>query len=229
MKRHIRAALVNILSTSFLVSTSLAAQQSSGTRVPRLTTEDVANSRIGAPKETEISPAAPKTTPPSRTPGVSGSSSGRWVRYSPDEMNLSLELPGEPQAFEFPNINAVHEEFTSAKAFICSGDNLRVIGIHLTARRRMSVDDMKAALSGLMYGFAQSSTAHGFQYSFEVTGPSSLSVKALRKGGGSSRYQFEGVAKVNGIDLWFVGAGNSGTIQESQSSVKRVLASIQFF
>jgi hypothetical protein len=143
-------------------------------------------------------------------------------------MNLSLELPGEPQAFEFPNISAVHEEFSSAKAFIYSDDNLRVIGIHLTARRLMSVDDMKAALSGLMHGLGESSAAHGFQYSFEVTGPSSLSVKASRKGGGSSRYQFEGVAKVNGIDLWFVGAGNSGRIQEAQSPAKRVLGSIQF-
>src|SRR4029079_19586158 len=173
----------------FLANAS--AQQPSVKRAPQLTTEDVKES--GA--------SAVKLAPVSRS-----GESFNWQRYAPQELALSIELPGKPLliGLSFPDLAAQGMNPVSAYAY--QSEQVSVFVLRFQSRRpTVTARELRSFAGGFLDGSAKKPGTSDVENLTKQQDDSTVVMKGTYREG-SVMFETRGFVHARGSDFWLVAA-----------------------
>lgn len=205
--------IICVLSVWMFVPANASAQQPSVKRTPQLTTEDVKES--GA--------SAVKLAPVSRSTGESVN----WKRYAPQELALSIELPGKPllMGLSFPDL--IGQGMSPASAYSYQSEQISVFVLRFLSRKpTVSVSELRSFAAGFLDGSAKRPGISDVENLTKQQDDSTVMLKGTYREG-SVMFETRGFVHARGSDFWLI-ATRFAQAEESGAAISvRIINSVK--
>jgi len=191
----------------------LSQQPTNKNRAPQLTTDD-----LRAPS----SPAVDAAAPARPVTGVNH----KWQRYSPEQLALSVELPGKPILLGLSFEDHPASELSPVKTYAYQSEEVSVLIIRfVTKRGSMTARALRDFAAGFLDGSAKRPGVSDVQ---NVTIPKDDSTVLLDSSfrEGTVLFQTRGFAQARGYDLWLVAVRYAPSDESAREVAFRIINSV---
>jgi len=204
----IGVAIVLMLTCSAVFSQ----QQTNKNRAPQLTTDD-----LGAANSSGVDAVVPK--PATRD-------NQKWQRYSPEQLALSVELPGKPILLGLSFEDHIASELSPVKTYAYQSQEVSVlIFLFVTKRGSITATGLRNLCAGFLDGSAK---RPGVSDVRNVTIPKDDSTVLLDSSfrEGTVMFQTRGFAYARGHNLWLVAARYAQSDESASAVALRIINSV---
>ena len=198
----------------FAISAAARQQPNSGkSKAPQLTTEDLKESSSSS---LSTSPVAKSIT----------TESGKWQRYSPQELALSIELPGKPLLLGVSLPDLGGQQLSPAKAYTYQSEEITVLVFRFSKKSRMSPDDLRNFAAGFLDGSAKRPGISDVESQVKLRDDSTVLLQGTYKEG-SVAFETRGFVHTNGNDLWLIVTRFAQADQPASEVSLRIINSVK--
>src|SRR5262245_22133963 len=204
-----------VIAIAWIVTCSpgFSQQPTNKNKAPQLTTDD-----LRAPNSPAVGAAVPAIPVPR--------DNHKWQRYSPEQLALSVELPGKPILLGLSFEDHLASELSPVKTYTYQSEEVSVL-IFRFATKCLSITakDLRNFSAGFLDG---SSKRPGVSDVQNLTIPKDDSTVLLDSSfrEGTVMFQTRGFAHARGHDLWLVAARYAQTDESARELAFRVINSV---
>ncbi|MEK6320161.1 MAG: hypothetical protein AABN33_00615 [Acidobacteriota bacterium] len=184
-------AIVLTVFLSMLSFSTVAAPQTNTKKAPLLTTEDLKESGSSS---SSTSPASKSIT----------RDSGKWQRYSPKELALSIELPGKPLLLGVSLPDAAGQQLSPAKAYTYQSEEISVFVFRFSIKKPpVSSSDLRNFGAGFLDASAKKPGVSDVENLTKLRDDSTVLLHGTYRVG-SVVFATRGFVHTNGNDVWLI-------------------------
>jgi len=188
-------------------------QPTNKNRAPQLTTDD-----LRAPNSPGVDAAVPER-PVTRD-------NHKWQRYSPEQLALSVELPGKPILLSLSFEDHLASELSPVKTYAYNSEEVSVLIFRFVIKRgSITASDLRNLSAGFLDGSAKRPGVSDVQ---NVTIPKDDSTVLLDSSfrEGAVMFQTRGFAHSRGHNLWLVAARYAQSDESASAVAFRIINSV---
>jgi hypothetical protein len=150
----------------------------------------------------------------------------KWQRYSPEQLALSVELPGKPILLGLTFEDHLASELSPMKTYAYQSEEVSVLIFRFVTKRGLiTAKDLKNFSAGFLDGSARRAGVSDVQ---NVTIPKDDSTVLLDSSfrEGTVMFQTRGFAHARGRDLWLVAARYAPSDESAREVAFRIISSV---
>lgn len=191
MKANSLITRVVVILLMFALSAAAGQQPNSGkSRPPQLTTEDLKESSSSSLSKSPVS----KSIAPD---------SGKWQRYAPQELALSIELPGKPLLMGISLPDAGGLGLSPGKAYTYQSEQITVLVLRFSKKSQMNPSDLRDFAAGFLDASAKRPGVSDVESQVKLRDDSTVLLQGTYKEG-SVVFETRGFVHTSGSDLWLI-------------------------
>jgi hypothetical protein len=192
------------------------AQQSTSNKIraPELVTEDLKESSSSSPNV-------------SAEPGSIPLDSQKWQRYSPQELALSIELPGKPILLGISFLDQPGINLSPAKAYAYQSKEISVFVFRFVSKKsRTTASDLGNFGAGFLDGSAKRPGVSDVKTAVRPKDDSTVLLESTFREG-SVVFETRGFVHANGNDVWLVATRFAQTDESASKLAFRIINSVE--
>jgi hypothetical protein len=181
-------------------------------KTPKMTDENSSGLRVNPSSKPNDSTAQPEAS--------------NWLRYSPGNRSLSLELPGELRPLNLSPPENLRQIFKEMEGYSYYSNQLQALVVYYSFNKtQLSPVELKELIAGFIHGLTQSTKNTDMKFTTKLETPSRLSVNGSYLRNGVSAI-LDGLLVVKGGEVWVImaayleGSGSSVAAQRILNSAK---------
>jgi hypothetical protein len=172
----------------------------------------------------EYSPGLRANPSPKPNDSTAQPEASNWLRYSPGNRALSLELPGELQPLEMPPPKNL-QLFKEMESYTYHSDQLLAMVVYFSFNQtQISPLELKTIAAGFIQALTQNSQNNDVKFTAKLETPSRLSVNGSYHRDGVTTI-LNGLLVVKGGEVWMMMTGYPEGSVSSSVAVQRILNS----